>query len=29
MNITINEAVSRQVNIEMIYEDQMPENIMY
>ena len=29
MNITINEAVSSQVNIEMFYEDQMPENLMY
>lgn len=29
MNITINEAVSSQVNIEMFYEDRMPENLMY
>ena len=29
MNITINEAVSSQVNIEMFYKDQMPENLMY
>ena len=29
MNITTNEAVSSQVNIEMFYEDQMPENLMY
>ena len=29
MNIIINEAVSSLVNIEMFYEDQMPENLMY
>lgn len=29
MNITINQAASSLVNIEMFYEDQMPENLMY
>ena len=29
MNIIINQALSDLVNIEMFYEDQMPENLMY